>query len=62
MNLTEPGKEVLPVAAGFRLAQGYTAVLWQKGVKTVLTVNENGYVQISLDCGEGAFIEVRCKK
>jgi len=62
VNLTDPGKEVLPVSAGFRLARGYDAVLWQKGVETALTADENGYVQISLDCGEGAFIEVRSKR
>ena len=62
VNLTDPGMEALSVTAGFRLARGYDAVLWQKGVETMLTADANGYVQISLDCGEGAFIEVRSKK
>ena len=62
VNLTDPGCEALPVSAGFRIAKGYEAVLWQKGIESVLCADENGYVNVTLDCGEGTLIEVRNKK
>ncbi|MBR4961510.1 MAG: beta-galactosidase, partial [Clostridia bacterium] len=62
VNLTDPGEDALPAAASFRLADGCEAVLWQKGVRTPLTTDADGFVQITLDCGEGVFVEVKCKK
>ena len=62
VNLTDPGEEALPIDASFRLSAGYEAVLWQKGVCTVLTPDADGFVPVKLDCGEGVFVEVRSKK
>ena len=62
VNLTDPGEDALPVDAAFRLADGYTAVLWQKGVCTELTADGDGFVNLTLDCGEGVFMEVKCRK
>ncbi len=59
VNLTDPGKEALPVTARFRLADGYTAVLWQKGVGAALAVDLDGWIDVTIDCGEGVFIECR---
>ncbi len=59
VNLTDPGEEALPVDARFRLADGYTAVLWQKGVGLALPADKDGWISLTLDCGEGVFVECR---
>ena len=62
VNLTDPGEEALPVDAAFRPAQEYEAVLWQKGVSETLAADADGFVRITLDCGEGVFVELRKKE
>ncbi len=59
VNLTDPGKEALPISVRFRLQKGYNAVLWQKGEATPLSVDADGYISCTLDCGEGVFVEVK---
>lgn len=56
LNLTDPGKEALPITARFRLAKGYNAVLWQKGKATPLSMDTDGFVSCTIDCGEGVFV------
>lgn len=58
VNLTDPGREELPITAQFHLQEGTTATLWQKGNATPLTPDAGGFVTITLDCGEGVFVEV----
>jgi hypothetical protein len=59
VNLTDPGMDSLPVSASFRLADGCSALLWQKGTCTELPADSDGFIQITLDCGEGVFVEIK---
>ncbi len=59
VNLTDPGEEALPMDARFRLAEGYSAVLWQKGVGLALPADGDGWISVAIDCGEGVFVECR---